>query len=511
VLTRLTAIGLCTALAIVTAPGVLAQRAGPADSPLLTGYDSFHFLGQQNKASVVMLADVGIVPKPLAARIAKGITQVLADEGRPGARRSADYLQFEELLVKAAGPDASMLHSGRSRQDLGSTTDRLSQREALLNVYDTKMKARQKLHALASQHVDTVIPAYTHGVQAQPTSLAHYLLAFSAALDRDAERLKAAYGRINRSPLGAAALATSGFPVDRVRLATLLGFDDVVENSYDANHVSPADIKTEFAAALASSAIHIGQFVEDLHIQYHDPQPWFLLKEGELTGISSIMPQKRNPSALERLRGICSDVLGESQTVFMFAHNTSTGMSDYRSAQQLLEAAESARRMYDLFGRVVESLLVNPARALQEVDNDYATMTEVADTLQRVANVPFRIGHHFASEMTTYGRARNKRPKDLTYAELQTIYTDSTHGQKLPLTETQMKGTLDPQYVVAHRSGLGGSQPAEVKRMLSEEQKRSAAAGEWLSTQRRRLQEAERTLEQAFTALAAGATHDERP
>ena len=140
------------------------------------------------------------------------------------------------------------------------------------------------------------------------------------------------------------------------------------------------------------------------------------------------MPQKRNPSALENLRGISRRVVGDSQTVFLLAPNTSTGMSDYRGPQQVLDTAEGARQMYELFGQIVESLVVNPARALQEVDDDYATMTEVADTLRKVADVPFRIGHHFASEMTTYGRARGKRPKDLTWDELRNIYTESTHG-----------------------------------------------------------------------------------
>ncbi len=502
-LKKVTAIGVSVAFICVMAPTLESQtRPQP-----LVKYDNFHFLSQQNKASIVMLSENGIVPKPLASKIAKGLKEVIASEGRAGAARSGDYLAFEELLVKVAGPDSSRLHSGRSRQDLGSTTDRLFQREALLNIFEAKTRARKALLALAGQHVDTIIPAYTHGVQAQPTSLAHYLLAFASALDRDADRLTAAYARINRSPLGAAALATSGFPIERKRLATLLGFDGLVENSYDANHVSPADIKTEFAAALATSAIHVGQFVEDLHIQYHDPQPWFQLREGPLTGISSIMPQKRNPSALEQLRGISSRVLGDAQTVFIIAHNTSTGMSDYRGPQQMLEAADEASRMYDLFGRVIESLVVNPKRSLEEVDADYATMTEVADTLQRVADVPFRIGHHFASEMTTFGRAAGKRPKDLTWVELQKIYTEATHGQKMPLTEAQMRQALDPQYVIAHRSGIGGSQPAEVKRMLAEEEKRLAASSDWLSTQRRRLQDAENALEQAFTALVSAATN----
>ena len=339
-LKRLTAIGLSAMLACSITTVTHAQ---PQTPPLVKS-DNFDFMAQQHKASIVMLSEVGIVPTALASKIAKGVQEVIRNEAQPGARRSGDYLQFEELLVAVSGPDSSRLHSGRSRQDLGSTNDRMFQREALLAVFEAKAKARQKLLTLAGQHVNTVIPAYTHGVQAQPTSLAHYLLAFSAALDRDAERLMAAFSRINRSPLGAAALATSGFPVDRARLATLLGFDGLVENSYDANHVSPADIKTEFASTLATSAIHIGQFVEDLHIQYHDPQPWFQLREGPLTGVSSIMPQKRNPSALEQLRGISSRVVGDSQTVFLLAHNASTGMSDYRGPQQVLDAAAGARR-----------------------------------------------------------------------------------------------------------------------------------------------------------------------
>ena len=152
-------------------------------------------------------------------------------------------------------------------------------------------------------------------------------------------------------PLGAAALGTSGFPIDRERLAALLGFDGVLENSYDANHVSSVDSKTELASALAISAIAVGQFSEDVQVQYHDPAPWLLL-DRSLTGISSIMPQKRNPIALERLRQIASTVLGDAQTVFLTAHNTSTGMIDYRGADQILEtAAEGPRDVRAVRGR----------------------------------------------------------------------------------------------------------------------------------------------------------------
>ena len=245
--------------------------------------DDFHHLGEINKASIVMLSEVGLVPEPMAAEIARGIAAVVAGQAEPGAPRSSDYLDFEALLVEVAGRDASRLHTGRSRQDIGSTFRRLAIRAALLDAYEALLAPRDALLDLAARHTGTIVPAYTHGVQAQPTSLAHYLLAFAAALDRDAERLEETFARLNRSPLGAAALATSGFPLDRGRLAELLGFDGVVENAYDANHVSSVDSKTEVASTLAISALSIGQLMEDVHVQYHDPAPWLVL-DRSLTG-----------------------------------------------------------------------------------------------------------------------------------------------------------------------------------------------------------------------------------
>lgn len=485
--------------AVFTCAAVATVQSQNRSEPMVKG-DNFHFISQQNKASIVMLSEVGVVPKPLAARIAKGISDVIAAEARPGAARSGDYLQFEDLLVKASGPDSSRLHSGRSRQDLGSTTDRMFQREALLSVFEAKTKARQALLALANQHVDTVIPAYTHGVQAQPTSLAHYLGAFSAALDRDAERLMAAFNRINRSPLGAAALATSGFPIERNRLAELLGFDGLVENAYDANHVSPADIKTEFASALATSAIHIGQFVEDLHIQYHDPQPWFQLREGPLTGISSIMPQKRNPRPLDVVRLLATAVVGSAHTVTLNAHNTNSGMNDYRPGTQAQDAANKAQAMYIAYAVVMNNLIVDRERALQEVEIDYSTMTEVADVLLRHADVPFRTGHHYASDLTTFGRANGKRPKDLTNDELLHIYKESI-GEELPVDIELIRQAMDPAAMVRERKGLGGPQEAEVLRMLSRHNDSLTSERAWLDSSRSHLQNSTAALEQAFAEL----------
>src|SRR6185503_10482383 len=165
------------------------------------GGRSVEFLDQINKATIVMLDGAGIVPHPVAAAIAKGIAEVIAQGRKSPPLRSADYLDYEPRLTAIVGSDASRLHSGRSRQDIASTIARMNLRDGLARVYGALVGAREKLLVLAEQHTETIIPAYTHGVQAQPTTFAHYLLAFGAALTREAERLQEVYARVNRSPL----------------------------------------------------------------------------------------------------------------------------------------------------------------------------------------------------------------------------------------------------------------------------------------------------------------------
>ena len=467
--------------------------------------DGFYAIGEMNKASIIMLSETGIVPKPLAAKIAKGISQVIAEGDQPGAKRSGDYMLVEARLTEIVGPDASRVHSGRSRHDMLSTKERMFLRGALLATFKTLNSSREKLLTLASKHINTIIPAYTHGVQAQPTTLAHYLLAYAASFDRDGERLRQAYARINLGPLGTAALRNSSFPIDRARLAELLGFDGLVENAYDANHISPWETNTELACFLAISALAIGNFAQDVHIQYRNPVPWITLKECELTGGSSIMPQKRNPMGLEHLHAISSKVIGDAQATFFTPHNAGTGMLGYRYANQTLLTAADASSMYKLFGDVVANLVVNTDRALEEVYADYSTMTEVADTLQRVGDVPFRIGHHFLSGLTTYGRSHGMKPAEIPYQEAVRIFKEAAGGQNLPLTEPEFKTVLSAQNMVNESRGIGGPQPAEVKRMLADQGRRLSADADWVKTQRAKLKNASTTLQRTFADLAASA------
>jgi argininosuccinate lyase len=466
------------------------------------GGRSVEFFDQINKASIVMLEEGGLVPPTTAARIADGIEQVAAQENASGAPRSADYLDFEPKLMAIVGRDASRLHIGRSRQDIGATIARMCLRDGLLSEYEALVAAREKLLAIAGQHRQTVIPAYTHGVQAQPTTFAHYLLAWESAITRTCERLQQAYQRINHSPFGAAALATSSFPIDRRRLAGLLGFDGLVENSYDANHLASTDSGLEVASALQVAAIQLGQFAQDLHAQYAAPQPWLMLSEGKLTGISSLMPQKRNPAALEQLRTQSSLMAGEMQTVFLLSHNNRPGMFDSRGYDPI----PSARPLlvFQLFAQVLDGLVVDRDRALAEVNADYSTTSGIADALLRKADVAFRIGHHFASTLTSYGRSHGLKLNEIPYAEAARIYQELAK-QELPLSEAEFSETISAEHVVFGNKGIGGPQLAEVTRMLADGQGRITSDRDWLKSRKDRLAAAISDLDTAVAALAASA------
>ena len=493
---RIWNVGICVLLAL---PAPVAALAEPQDT--------FARLDAINRASLVMDVETGIVPPALGATIARALDRVAAESAKPGAERPDDYLQIEPLIVAVAGPDATRMHSGRSRQDIIPTVLKLDQRDRLLDLAEALGGTRAALLAVAEREADTIVPAYTNGVQAQPSTFGHVLLGYAGALARDADRLRDAWARLNLSPLGAAALGTSSFPVDRARLATLLGFDAPVENSYDAGQLAPLDMGLELTALAASFATTAGSFAQDLYAQYHQPRPWILLREGALTGPSSIMPQKRNPVALYALRMKASDVVGAAQAFVIMAHNVESGMPDYKRNQAeppgrtLTDAAEAARR----WTRVLEGLVIDRTRAADEVAADYATTTELADTLQREADVPFRLGHHFASELVSYGRSHDLRPADLPFSEVQRIYAEAAAGSglkpDLPLDEPRFRAALSARGMIDAAKGLGGPQPAEVQRMLSTARVRLDADRAWVGGRRAALATARKRRDDAFAAL----------
>jgi argininosuccinate lyase len=526
--TRKTLIHLAVAIALTTSYG--AYAANTADLPCATteqcaaqaakigasvvkakGKDDkaesqFAWLNRINKASIVMLTEEGIVKPEMGQKIAGGVRYAIEQGDKPDGKRPSDVLQLEQIMTDKIGPEASLIHSGRSRQDMLATYRLAKLRSDVLAYSEALNATRKRLLDLADKNVDTLIPAYTNGVQAMPITYAHYLLAYEAAFDRDGQRIRELYQRLNQSPMGTAVLANSAYPLNRERMAELLGFDSVRENSLDSSQVSTYDIPIEAANAAASSAIRIGALIGDIHTQYHQIRPWLLLDE-ESTYTSSAMPQKRNPGLLMRARETASDVVGLAQTVTLRAHNVTTGMTDYKFAFDSLGVFDSTKEMFSAMNAVLDALQVNPQRAREELENEWTTSMELADTLERTQKVPFRIGHSFASLIVTEERSEGMTPKTFPYADAQKLYTKAADKYEwkpntLPLDEATFRAALSPENMVKTRKGTGGPQPQEVQRMLTEAHKTLDADQTWLRERRDKLNQAEGNLNRAFDKLA---------
>jgi argininosuccinate lyase len=479
--------------------------AKDATSARAKAHDQFYWLGRINMATTVMTVEEGVVPRQLSRQIAEGVAHSITQAEQPGGKRPTAVLQIERIISDKAGPEATLIHAGRSRQDMLAAVRAMRMRDEVLDTAGALLAARKDMLEIASRNVETIIPAYTNGVQAQPISYAHYLLAFADSFARDSQRIRELYARLNLSPMGTAVLANSAWPLNRNRLAELLGFDRLVINSYDAGQVITYDVPIEAAGIASSMAIRVGAMMADVHTQYHQTRPWLLLGTGS-TYTSSAMPQKQNPGVIMGVRGKASDVVAAANWVTMRAHNVSPGMTDYKNAWETPRTFVLTVEMLSQFASVLKELQIDPKRALEELNGDWTTSSELADTLQRVNQIPFRVGHHFASAVVTHAKEKNLKPAEFPYAHAVQLYAESLGtfslpASRFPLDEAAFRATLSAENMVRTRVGIGGPQPAEVRRMLGLAREALAADSVWLDERNAKLVEAQAKLNQSFQKL----------
>ena len=378
------------------------------------------------------------------------------------------FFFIERLLEDACGRDvAGKMHTARSRNDIAITLYRMTARLELLKLARGVAEVRSVLLGLASEHLETVMPAHTHTQPAQPTTLAHYLLAACEFLDRDAERIQAAYSRVNLCPMGAAAITTSGFPIDRHETARLLGFDGLAENSYGA--IAAIDYITECAAVAAVAMVSLGKLTQDL-LLWSTQEFGYLRLSDAFVQSSSIMPQKRNPVALEHARILASRALGEAQAVLTCAHNTPFGdINDSEDDLQPLVFSmfADASRALRLLAGAMKTAEVDRARMARRARQGFLTVTELADTLARREGLSFREAH------------------ELVAAAVQACETDDdpsavARAQRrirpgLALTDAELERALEPEHFSRIRNIPGGPAPERTREALTralEEQRR---------------------------------------
>ncbi len=410
-----------------------------------------------SKAHVAMLGAQGIVSAEDAATIAAGLDRVAADYAANGVVEDLVlediHMQTEARLADAIGPVAGRLHTARSRNDQVATDFRLWVRDAIDQVLAALGGFQAALLVRAEEHAASVMPGFTHLQSAQPVTLGHHLMAYHAMIARDVSRFADARVRMNRSPLGSAALAGTGFPIDREMTARALGFDGPMTNSLDG--VSDRDFALDYLVAATQCALHLSRLAEEFVLWASQPFGFVALSDQWSTG-SSIMPQKRNPDAAELVRGHSGRIMGCMTALMVTMKGLplaySKDMQDDKPP--VFEAHDLLALSIAAMTGMVESATFRTERMRAVAEAGFATATDLADWLVREAGLPFREAHHVT------GRAV-KRAEDLGIA-LDALSIDDLKAIDARIDD-RVYGVLSVDASVASRTSFGGTAPANVR------------------------------------------------
>ncbi|MGR3249673.1 MAG: argininosuccinate lyase [Paracoccus sp. (in: a-proteobacteria)] len=414
-----------------------------------------------SRAHAAMLAATGIISDSDAKAIGEGLLTVLSEiEGGDFPFRAAledIHMNVEARLKEVIGEPAGRLHTGRSRNDQVATDFRLW-------VRDQCDAAIQGLTALiraalgqAEAGADWVMPGFTHLQTAQPVTWGHHMMAYVEMFGRDLSRFQDARRRMNESPLGAAALAGTGYPIDREMTARELGFDRPMANSLDA--VSDRDFALEYLAAASICAVHLSRLAEELVI-WSSAQFRFVSMSDKWSTGSSIMPQKRNPDAAELIRAKIGRILGATVALFTVMKGLPLAYSKdmQEDKEQVFDAADNLMLALAAMSGMLSDLTANRARLEAAASAGFSTATDLADWLVRKLGLPFRDAHHVTGSLVAQAEARGIDLPDLTLDDMRSVHEGITQD---------VFNVLGVHNSVASRQSYGGTAPAQVRAQIA--------------------------------------------
>ena len=463
-------------------------------------------LSRVDRAHCVMLNEAGILDRTGA----RGILQALKgvhEQDVPSMRYTGEFEDLffciENALKIRLGVDlAGRLHTGRSRNDIDHTVFKLVLKARIDAFADSARGLASAILDKARAERNTLIVAYTHGQPAQPTTYGHYLCAALEVLLRDLDRLEAARAIVDMSPMGAAAITTTGFPIDRGRVAELLGFGGVLRNSYGC--IASVDYVTSTYSALKLMVLHLGRLVQDL-------QQWTSFEVGQirmpdsLVQISSIMPQKRNPVPIEHLRLLLSLAAGRAETILGVMHNTPfTDMNDSEGEVQNAGygAFAAGGRALALLAALIPAVSVDGERVALNIDRSCITITELADEIVRREGLSFRQAHEIAAHVARAVADRHTSLREDGYPVFAEAFQEHA-GRASGVTPEAFRDIVSAEHFVAVRDRFGGPADRALDEALDAYQheihRLAAAAGQHAESERA----ARRTLDAAVDDICA--------
>ncbi|MCC7566543.1 MAG: argininosuccinate lyase [Methanomicrobiaceae archaeon] len=460
--------------------GRLADERSPEVIRFLSSMEADHWI-----AGADILVDMAHLLMLYRQRIiedgaARALMAVLLDLHEHGLPECAYDNRFEDVhagkeayLIDRVGEEiGGRLHIGRSRNDEVATCIRIRLRDELLGRMRALLSIRKALLDTAAWHTDTVMPGFTHLQHAQPTTLAHHLLAYEQAFSRDADRLRDAFARVDRCPLGSAAFASTGFPIDREDTATLLGFSGVLANTMDA--VAARDFALEAIATAAVCMTTASRLCEDLII-WSTTFAGFVHLDDAYCSSSSIMPQKKNPDTAEIMRAKAGTVAGNLTASLMIAKGLP--MSYNRDLQELTphlwQSEEATRQSLELLAGMVGSAAFDSQRMQTEAGRGFSTATDLADVLVREYGLAFRTAHRIV------GRAVRSGSLDLQTLDAAARDMAGLSLAERGLTERRIREVMDVRHSVSVRNAPGGPAPEAARALLSEREGALADDAAW--------------------------------
>lgn len=459
-----------------------------------------------NRAHLVMLVETGILLRKDGEAIAEGLDTIARETDRDALSYTGEHEDWfflvESELKQKLGDIGGALHTARSRNDMDHTMFKMALRDRAHVALGQMIALTEALLLKARFERDTLIVAYTHGQPAQPSTFGHYLSAIIEVLLSDTARLAAAIAPLGYCPMGAAAITTSGFPIDRERMADLLGFQEVKVNSYGC--IASVDYVTGLYSALKLPMINLGRVVQDMAF-------WTAFEVGQLyvpnslVQISSIMPQKRNPVPIEHLRHLASVAAGRCDSMINTMHNTPfTDMNDSEG-----EVQQAGYGAFDHTGRVLELLTtllpacsINEDRVARTTDAACITITELADTLVRDEGLSFRQAHDIAAK-TARAVIADAQPLRGGYAAFSQAFSDAV-GRAPTLNPDAFANAVDARTFVNRRDRIGGPAPTAMDAALASYGTTLDTLKASHATQINHIKQASNRLNTAFDALLKG-------
>ena len=422
---------------------------------------------QGSLAHAQMLNKAGVLSAPDFAAIQNGMADILEEIRSGKFEWSVDledvHMNIEKRLTDRIGDAGKRLHTGRSRNDQVATDIRLYLRSAVDGIIELVKELQRSLLDLAEKNADTVMPGFTHLQVAQPVTFGHHLLAYVEMLNRDAERFADCRKRINRMPLGSAALAGTSYPIDRAYTAQLLGFDAVCENSLDA--VSDRDFAIEFTAAAALTMTHLSRLSEEL-ILWMSPRFGFIdIADRFCTG-SSIMPQKKNPDVPELVRGKVGRVNGHliALLTLMKSQPLAYNKDNQEDKEPLFDTVDTLVQTLTIYADMMRGITVKPDAMRAAVQQGFATATDLADYLVK-RGLPFRDAHEAVALAVRFAEGQRCDIGDLSLEQLR---------QFSPLIEQDVFEVLTLEGSLNARNHIGGTAPVQVRAAIARARTRLA-------------------------------------